>query len=58
MYILITGLILFFAVHSISIINEPWRNRMVQRIGEMPWQGIYSTYAAHGERCRGFLAGT
>ena len=48
MYLLITGLILFFAVHSISIINEPWRNRMVQRIGEMPWQGIYSIVSIVG----------
>lgn len=48
MYLLITGLILFFAMHSISIINEPWRNRMVQRIGEMPWQGIYSIVSIVG----------
>lgn len=48
MDILVTGLILFFAVHSISIISEPWRNRMVRRIGEMPWQGIYSVLAIIG----------
>ncbi len=48
MDILIAGLILFFAVHSISIINEPWRDRMVQRIGKMPWQAIYSVVAIIG----------
>jgi len=48
MDILIAGLIIFFATHSISIINEPWRNRMVQRIGKIPWQGIYSVLAITG----------
>jgi len=48
MLILIAGLILFLAPHSVSIVNEPWRNRMVDRLGEMPWQGIYSVVALAG----------
>ncbi len=46
--ILIAGLALFFATHSVSIVSDSWRNRMVARIGEMPWQGIYSLLALAG----------
>jgi len=45
---LVLGLILFLGVHSISIVNEPWRNRMAARLGEMPWKGIYSIVAIIG----------
>ncbi len=45
---LVAGLIIFFAVHAISIINEPWRDRMVAKMGEGPWKGIYSVVAAIG----------
>ncbi|WP_428606636.1 NnrU family protein [Sedimenticola sp.] len=48
MTLLITGLILFFASHSISIINEPWRNRMATRLGEKGWQGLYGLIALAG----------
>lgn len=45
---LVLGLILFLGVHSISIINEPWRNRMAARLGEMPWKGVYALIALIG----------
>jgi uncharacterized membrane protein len=45
---LVAGLIIFFAVHSISIVNEPWRDRMVAKMGEAPWKGIYSVVATIG----------
>ena len=45
---LVTGLIIFFAVHSISIVNEPWRDRMVAKVGEVPWKGIYSVVTTIG----------
>lgn len=48
MLILITGLILFFVPHSVSIVNEPWRNRMAARLGEQRWQGLYSLLALAG----------
>lgn len=48
MPMLIAGLILFFATHAVSIVNEPWRNRMAQRLGEMGWQGLYSLVALAG----------
>lgn len=45
---LILGLILFLGVHSISIVNDPWRNRMAARLGEIPWKGVYAVIAIIG----------
>lgn len=45
---LVLGLILFLGVHSISIVNEPWRDRMAARLGEFPWKGLYSVVAVIG----------
>ena len=48
MSILVAGLVIFFAVHSVSIFNEPWRDRMVAKLGEWPWKGVYSMVAIIG----------
>ena len=48
MSILVAGLIIFFAVHLVSIVNEGWRDRMLERIGEGPWKGVYSLVAIIG----------
>jgi len=48
MHILITGLVIFFGVHSISIINVSWRDHVVTRIGLLTWQGIYSLISVIG----------
>lgn len=45
---LVAGLIIFFAVHSISIVDESWRDRMVAKMGVGPWKGIYSVVATIG----------
>lgn len=42
MLILILGLILFLASHSVRIFAEPWRQRQIARMGEGPWKGAYS----------------
>lgn len=42
MTVLILGLILFLGTHSLSIVNEPLRNRMAKRLGEWPFKGVYS----------------
>ncbi|AZT83168.1 NnrU family protein [Marinobacter sp. NP-4(2019)] len=39
---LIVGLVLFLGVHSLSIVNEPFRNRMNASLGELPFKGLYS----------------
>ena len=41
MLLLIAGLILFFAIHSISIINDDWRDGMVRRLGAGPWRILH-----------------
>jgi len=46
--VLIAGLILFFATHSVSIVNSSWRDRLAARIGEGPWKGVYSLVAIAG----------
>ncbi len=42
------GLIIFFATHSISIVNVEWRNNMVVKVGEGAWRGLYSIAAILG----------
>ncbi|BES73462.1 NnrU family protein [Marinobacter nanhaiticus D15-8W] len=48
MTVLILGLIIFLGVHSLSIFAEPWRDRMVTRLGEGPFKGLYSLVALVG----------
>ena len=48
MDILIAGLVVFFAVHSLAIVADGWRQRMIARLGEWPWKGLYSVIAAIG----------
>lgn len=48
MTVLLAGLVIFFAVHSVSIVNASWRDRVAARIGEWSWKGIYSLVALAG----------
>lgn len=48
MTILIIGLILFLGVHSVSIVNSTWRDRVAARIGENLWKSLYSLGAIAG----------
>ena len=48
MTLLIIGLVLFLGSHSVSIVNAAWRDRMVSRLGILPWQGLYSLLAIAG----------
>jgi uncharacterized membrane protein len=48
MSVLIAGLLLFLGVHSVSIVNSPWRDRMAARLGEPVWQGLYGLVALAG----------
>lgn len=48
MSMMVAGLIIFFAVHAISIVNEPWRDQMATKLGEWPWKGIYSVISTIG----------
>jgi uncharacterized membrane protein len=42
MVVLILGLIIFLASHSVRIFAADWRRGMVGRLGEGPWKGLYS----------------
>ncbi len=44
----LVGMGLFFSIHFISIINDPWRNRMASRLGELPWKAFYGLVALVG----------
>jgi uncharacterized membrane protein len=48
MAVLLAGLILFFAVHSVAIVSDGWRQSIIARIGELPWKGLYSIIAIIG----------
>lgn len=48
MLLLIAGLVLFLGVHSVAIVNDPWRQGMVARLGEWPWKGVYSLVSLVG----------
>ena len=48
MIILIAGLLIFLGVHSISIVNRAWRDRMFEHMGEMKWKALYSITALIG----------
>ncbi|MEQ8183246.1 MULTISPECIES: NnrU family protein [Marinobacter] len=45
---LIVGLVLFLGVHSLSIVNEPLRNRLHNSLGEGAFKGLYSLAALVG----------
>jgi uncharacterized membrane protein len=48
MSVFLLGLFIFLGIHCISIVNDSWRNRMVDAIGEWPWKGIYSLVSIFG----------
>lgn len=45
---LILGLVIFLGVHSVRIVNDPWRTHMRTRLGERTWKGLYSVASAIG----------
>ena len=48
MVIFIVGLILFFGVHSVRVIADPWRTASIARLGIGPWKGLYSLASLAG----------
>ena len=48
MAMLVLGLLVFFGIHSISIVADPWRNAMAQRLGEIPWKALYAVLSLAG----------
>lgn len=48
MPILILGLVIFLGAHSVHMLAPGFRERMVARIGLMPWKGLYSVVSIAG----------
>ena len=48
MLLFIFGIILFFAVHSISIINDAWRDGIAQRLGPGTWRTLHGLASLAG----------
>jgi uncharacterized membrane protein len=48
MLILILGLLLFLGAHSICIFANGWRSRQIERLGAMPWKGLYALVSIAG----------
>jgi uncharacterized membrane protein len=48
MLLLIAGLVLFLGTHSVSMIAQPWRDRVAGRLGEVPWKAVYGLLALSG----------
>lgn len=48
MPILILGLVIFIGAHSVRIVADGWRARMVVRIGLKPWKGMFALVSLIG----------
>jgi uncharacterized membrane protein len=48
MAVLIIGLVVCLGIHSIALAAPGFRNRLIGRMGEGPWKGLYSLVAAVG----------
>ena len=48
MAVLIIGLVIFFGAHSIAIVSPEFRNRALQRLGEVAWKGLYGLTSLAG----------
>jgi uncharacterized membrane protein len=48
MTLLVIGLVLFLGMHSLRMVAEPWRERILARTGEPAWKTIYSLVSLIG----------
>ena len=48
MIYLLIGIFLFLGAHSVRIWADPWRERMLARLGEARWKGLYALTSAIG----------
>ncbi|HSM42297.1 MAG TPA: NnrU family protein [Afifellaceae bacterium] len=48
MQILIAGLLIFMAVHSVRIFADDWRESQIERIGKRRWTMIYTFHSLFG----------
>ena len=48
MTLLICGLFIFIATHSVRIFAEPLRTTLVARMGEWPYKGVLAVFSLLG----------
>jgi uncharacterized membrane protein len=48
MLLLVLGLLLFLGVHSVRIVADGWRGRVIAARGPGPWKGVYSLVSIAG----------
>lgn len=48
MAVLWLGLVLFLGIHAVAIVAPLAREAWVQRLGELPWKGVYSLLSLAG----------
>jgi uncharacterized membrane protein len=48
MLYLVLGLVIFLGIHSVRIVADDWRNLTRDRIGALPWKGLYSLVSIAG----------
>lgn len=48
MTILLLGLLVFLGIHSTRVVADGWRSRMIARLGEVGWKGLYSVVSLAG----------
>ncbi len=48
MIYLLIGIFLFLGAHSVRIWADPWRDRMLARLGETRWKGLHALTSAIG----------
>ena len=48
MIYLLIGIFLFLGAHSVRIWADPWRDRMLARLGEAKWKGLHALTSAIG----------
>ncbi|MGV3627273.1 MAG: NnrU family protein [Betaproteobacteria bacterium] len=42
------GLIIFLGVHSVRIVADGWRTRIIAHTGPLPWKGVYALVSIAG----------
>jgi uncharacterized membrane protein len=45
---LILGLVLFLGIHSVSIVDDAWRERTIARIGRHAWRALFAIVSVAG----------
>lgn len=48
MGILVAGLIVFLGIHSLRVFADGWRGRMIAKLGEKPWKGLFALVSLVG----------